>query len=109
MKYKEYSLTGNCFVDFDTEIKFEIANARIDEAELIKLSIKRSMRDSENSRLTVCATKVLRSLKRAGWIQFFVMPEGFAENTTEAQFLLNKYYEFIGSADDGLINIFVKL
>ena len=109
MKYVEYELLGNCFVDFNTEIKFEIAKYKVEGRELVRFTIPLRDDAAENSRLQVCTVKVLRSLKREGRIQFFVLPEGFTEGTTEAKFLTNKYYEETQRIEPNAINIFIKM
>ena len=106
MIFYEFELKGNCQVDFDTEIKYNIASAKVNSADLIRLSIEKRESDRENDRLACCILKVLRSMRKEGTIQFFVNHLGFKNKTTESAYLLNKYPEI---ALEGTASVFVKI
>ena len=93
MKICSYNLCGSNQSEISTEIKFLLASARFDGVELMRFVYETNETDREAKRLYNITLKVLRSLRARKSIQFFVLPEGFAESTTEAEFLLNKYPE----------------
>lgn len=93
MKICSYNLCGSNQSEISTEIKFLLASARFDGVELMRFVYETNETDREAKRLYNITLKVLRSLRAKKSIQFFVLPEGFAESTTEAEFLLNKYPE----------------
>ena len=108
MNYTEYEITGNCLIELDTELRFEAAKAKVEKSELIALKLKNRESEKEQKRMLSCVSIILRSLRKQSAIQFFVTPQGFADNTMEAQFLINKY----GAINEGLNSsfsfIFVK-
>lgn len=93
MKICSYNLCGSNQSEISTEIKFLLASARFDGVELLRFVYETNETDREAKRLYNITLKVLRSLRARKSIQFFVLPESFAESTTEAEFLLNKYPE----------------
>lgn len=109
MRYFEFELLGNCQIDMDTEIKYNIVNAAYEGGELVIFRIKKRNEDKENSRLSFCAVKVLRGLKRAGNIQFFLNDDGLLDSTTEASYLINMYPDIREMISGDYISIFVKL
>lgn len=91
MKICDYRLNGINQNEISTEIKFILASARFDGAELLRFVYETNETDREARRLHNIVIRVLRSLRARKSIQFFVFPEDFTEETTEAAFLLNKY------------------
>ena len=106
--YLDINLAGTCRAELDTEVKFNIASARADGVELVRLGLPLSRDDRNNSRLLCCLVKVLRSMIRDGAIQFYETDEGFTTSTTEAKFLDNKYSEFIIPSNNDYKYIYVK-
>ena len=78
------------------ELRFDIATARASGARLVRLSLSPSDSSARGRLLTTVARK-LAAMKKEGAIQFFATQRSFAEKTTEATYLLNKYPEL---ADD---------
>jgi hypothetical protein len=74
---------------------FEIATKRAEHIELIRLDVIRTESEREFERLISGVKRVLKNMRTKRQIQFFVSPEGFAEQTTETQFLLNKYSDYL--------------
>ena len=107
--YLELKLTGRCRAELDTEVKFNIASARADRVELVRLSLPLSDDEKDNKRLLCCLIKVLRAMIRDGSIQFYETDEGFESSTTEAKFLDNKYHDYIISSDDKSKYIYVNM
>ena len=108
MLLKTFTLEGSCKKEFDTEIKFDLASAKYDGADLIKLSFKKTDSSEEDNRLLSCISRVLNSLKKSGNISFFVKPEQMAGTTTEAQYIINKFEDAINIRED-FIDVFVKI
>ena len=75
-----------------TELRFNIAAARAEKAELVMLELTTAEERSRRRRYTSVIFR-LRQLKREGVIQFFAEESNFAEGSTEADYLLNKYPE----------------
>jgi hypothetical protein len=108
MPYRSYELSGTCKRDFDTEIKYSVASAKVDKVELLGLMLKLDDNESENSRLFFCVSKILSAMKKNGEIQFFVKPDEFMRGTTEARYILNKYSVYVSDVE-GKICVYVKL
>ena len=105
----EFKLEGDCQVDFDTEIRYNVASAKIASADLIKMVLPKRDSDRENERIGYCILKVLRTLKKEGIIQFFVNSSGFEKNTTQAQYLINIYQGLIDESSDSEFFTYIKL
>ncbi len=108
MLFKKYVLQGTCKRDFNTEIKYNIASGKVEGAELVSLSLTLTDEEKENSRLKTCVTKILSSMKKGATVQFFVKEDAFEAHSTEADYILNKYSEFI-LPDEGQFQFYVKL
>ena len=103
----EFELSGNCKRDFDTEIRFNIASARFDSADLVIIKLPKKESDNENKRLLSCVSRTLGSLKKEGIIQLYLTPLGFSKMTTEAQYIINKFSNYV-TEDQNSIHIYVK-
>ena len=75
-----------------TEIMFEIASARAEKIELLRLNLNE--RAEGYSKLLSFVIRKLKYMKQKGQIQFFALADSFERNSTEAVFLLNKYPEY---------------
>ena len=91
MKICEHSLKGTNQSEISTELKFLLASARYDGVELLRFSYDVGDVEKETKRIYNVILRVLRSVRAKGLIEFFVLPEDFGEEKTEAMFLLNKY------------------
>ena len=109
MSYYLYTLKGNGMVDYDTELRFEMAKAKVEQLELVIIRFRANNGEKDRSRLSTCVTKILRALRKQGAIQFFVPAKGFDDNTTEAQFLINKYGEVNEEAEEGFEYFYIKI
>lgn len=106
--FKEIQLSGTCFSDLNTEVRFAIAEARSCGTELVKLIPPLAEQDEYNRAIN-CLKRVLRAMMRSGRVQFFIQSNQLSTGETEAEFLLNKYgpiLEAQNKQDDGL---FVKI
>ncbi len=107
--YLDFRLDGTCRAELDTEVKFNIAGARAEKIELVRLDLPLTEDERNNSRLLCCLIKVLRTMMRNGTIQFYVTDDGFSASTTEAEFLDNKYHGLIVPSNSEYKYIYVKM
>ena len=105
--YKIIDLKSDNIDSVTTEIMFEVAAARADGNELIRLNI-----NNDGTRMYAFAVKLLKAMKQKGLIQFFATEKSFAVGSTEASFLMNKYQDIISLTDNKngeVSSIYVKL
>lgn len=103
--YREIKLTGNCYAELNTEIRFCVADARSGGTELLCLSLPCG---DGSSRLLNCALRVLRAMARAELIEFFVPSTELSSGSTEAEFLANKYSSVLKNEKDSC-SIYVRI
>ena len=90
----------------DTEIKFNVASAKVDGCEIIALSYS----DQNNYQKTrAILNKILTSLKRNGIILFYLFASDLSEATTQGSFLINKYPDICDISIEGQNIVFIKL
>lgn len=110
MIFKTVEIESDRTIDVDTEIKFSIATARVEQIELLRFDVRK---DSDLfSKIYNASIKVLRKMKNQGNIQFIATPKSFTDENAEAEFLINKYPDQISNVTkygDGEAYIFVKL
>ena len=109
MVFKIVQIKSERPIDIDTEIKFSVATARAEKVELLRFDLAR---DPESlGRAYNAASKLLRRMKGQGNIQFIATSKSFTDSNAEAEFLINKYPEYIENipTGDGEAYIFVKL
>ena len=104
--YKETKLYGVSYAELNTEVRFNIADARSDGSELVRLLVCAS---SDAARAVNCLKRVLRAMKRSNKIEFFISESELYGGSTEAEFLLNKYNAFLPEQVDNGSSIFVKI
>ena len=111
MLFLSFNLHGSCKRDFNTEIRYVIASAKVDGADFVCLSIPRTDDEPENKRLFTCLIKVLGTMKREGSVQFFVTDGDILRMTTEAQYIMNKLSDKLPTASSKIseISVYVKL
>lgn len=114
MIFKEKDLRSVSRENAKTEIMFEIASARADNVELIRINIADS-KDGQRSdlkRLEASVVQLLKAMKQRGQIQLFALPECFIKMNTEAVYLINKYpaiFKNIPSEEECESYIYIKL
>ena len=111
MSYKEITLKSQNPSAAFTEIMFEIATARVDSVDLLRINIfeENDIDDSlEQKRFISIIIKYVKSLKQNGVFQFYATADSFRQLTTEAVFLQNKYPE-IFSVDKNLEGVFIYI
>ena len=114
VKCKEILLKSSTKEALETEIMYEIATAKVDKAELVKVDMELEHSEkhiAENAKLISYLIRTLKSMKSDGRIQFFATEDSFAKQTTEAVFLINKYPQYfeIGRLGNGEKSIYVKI
>ncbi len=112
MIYKEISLNSELKDSIDTEIMYEIASARADGVELIKLNISNESSDLSNASKNLSTViRRLKAMKQGGQIQFYAGKTDFTVMSTPAHFLLNKYPEYIWKTgrEDDCEYLYIKL
>ena len=72
------------------ELRYDVACARAEGVELIRLELSPSD-VSARGRLLTTTLRKLAVLRREGVVQFYASQKDFSENTTESVYLLNKY------------------
>ena len=89
-----------------TEIMYEIASARSDRAELVRIDFQAG----RGKKFIDTTIRVLKKMKTEGRIQFFATKDSFSSLNTEAVFLQNKYPEYFASpvSSEGEL-IYIKL
>ena len=94
MKYKELSLRAEDMSSAINEIKFELATARAEGAELLIVEYS----ESDNlSHFLPKASAVLRRMKQRRVIQLYAFAENFFRGGTESIYLKNKYPDHFSS------------
>lgn len=92
MYFRELTLKAVLPENISTEIMFEVAAARADRIELLRINIlNEETTDDSYKKLLSTLKKLLKSMKADGRIQFFANEESFKAQSTEAVFLKNKY------------------
>ena len=105
--YKIIDLKAENIDSMTTEIMFEVAGARADGNELIRINI-----NNDETKLYDGAIKLLKNMKQKGLIQFFATEKSFLNGSTEASFLMNKYQDSISLGDNNggeVSYIYVKI
>lgn len=94
MYFKELTLRGENPEQISTEVMYEVAAARADRAELLRINILNEEANDlfPKKRLSVLI-RILKIMKGDGRIQFFATQDSFNSLGTEAVFLQNKYPE----------------
>ena len=93
----------------ETEIVFNIAGARATGNKLIRLDLVNEAKNSVFNHQKQIMLSLLREMKRDGRIQFFATEVSFEKMKLEAQFLYNKFEEFIDLSKDSEKNLFVYI
>lgn len=109
MIYKKIELVLEKNDDFLVNLKFEVATARAEGAEVLCVAIAENLTDEEISKMKFSMVRSLRLMKQKRTIQFFAFSEDFEKQTTEAVFLLNKYSEWVKSDAEGKNSLYLKL
>ena len=96
----------------ETALMFNIATERVNGTELIAFNLVMPQDEKNEKKLINVAHRLLKKMKAERKIQFYATEQSFESNTTEAQFLYNKYPEIFENretAESGCAVIYVKL
>lgn len=110
MKYKVVDFSNTNPSELITEVLFELASARADNIEIVRLNLAHTEESIKKNFSAV--TKTLKNMKSLGRIQFYATKDSFRESNTEAIFLINKYPEIFDNitlATENTTYFFVKL
>ena len=110
--YKEIGLRSDIKEKIETEIMYEIASARADDVEFIRLDIESSADFVKTRKIIATVIRTLKAMKSDGRIQFFATDNNFKSMSTEAIFLINKYpnyFENIHPTKNGELFIYIKI
>lgn len=105
----EFLLSGTTRIDLDTEVKFNIASARVDGAELVRFILERTGDDKADQKLMASLTKLLRTLVKSNGIQFFITGAEVASQRLEAEFLVNKYNDYMLADNEKYMYAYIKM
>ena len=105
MKFKSHEISAKTQANIGTELSFEVASARAQGIEILRFDIS----DSEKEKLAVYAEKKLRALKRCGRIQLFILASELINESTEAEYLKNKYPQICDIAGDCEFSYIIKI
>ena len=112
MKYKVIELAVMKPDGVAPEIMFNVASERVASVELICFNLPITDDDTVKKRLTSAAIRTFKEMKGRGAIQLYATRTSFIEQTTEAQYLINKFPELFEELDyDTMDNrsIYVKI
>ena len=113
MLYKELTLRANMPEDISTEIIYEVAVARADRAEFLRINIlNEETGDVSFKKRYSTLIRILKNMKSDGRIQFFATKESFRLLNTEAIFLQNKYpshFDYTNLLEENGDFIYIKL
>jgi len=95
MKYIEIILKSETVnnISLETELMFDLATERVGGTELVRFTLNKQGDEKLDRRNFSTVLRLLRKMKSEKKIQFFATEQSFAESSTEAAFLLNKYPE----------------
>ena len=112
MRYKEITLVSDGKDSIETEVMYEIAAARADNIELIKLIIPTEAKEQQAmNKNAATVIRRLKIMKQGGYIQFYAGKNDFAVMSTPAHFLINKYSEHFADidSDETFDYLYIKL
>lgn len=107
--YTHIDLSGTCYADLDTEVRFSVADSRASGIELIELSLSAVATEQDGKRIANCLTRVLRSMAKESLIEFFIPVDSLHSGSTEGEFLLNKYSAYLATPTLECISYYVKI
>ena len=113
MIYKEITLASIERTSIDTELMYEIATARADGVELLRIFISSDPTDERRAPHKISANLIrrLKILKESGLIQLYADKRDFSVMSTQAHFLINKYPQLfdVMPSDEGNEYFYVKI
>ena len=96
MKYNSFAFSHGTQSTVETEILYNIASARANKVEILRFSPSQV----ENEKALSAAIRVLRGLKKQGKIRLFILSQDLFSDSTEAEYLRNKYPDISEICDE---------
>ncbi len=109
MIFSSYKLDGENAEELNTEIRFIIAISRQDGNELLRLTFVPAQSGSAQKRTGATVRRLLNTMRQNGLIQFVCTREDIEEKSVAAEFLINKYPEFVTEPIDEYEYVYIKL
>ncbi len=108
MKITVNEITGKTYEQMNTELLFFIASAKTRGFELIRLEVSPVGDEKREEVRSRSLSKLLAKAKRSGFLELYILTENLTGNSTEAEYLRNKYPEIVNQ-DDGNASYIIKL
>ncbi len=99
MKITVNEITGKTYEQMKTELMFFIASAKSLGYELIRLNISVASDEKRELMRSHSLTRLLGTVKRQGFIELYIKAEALSDDSTEAEYLRNKYPEITAERD----------
>ena len=99
MKITVNEITGKTYEQMKTELMFFIASAKSLGYELIRLNIEATGDERKDAARSRSLARLLASVKRGGFIELYIKAEALSDDSTEAEYLRNKYPEITAERD----------
>ena len=109
MVYSEYKLQSTNIDDLDTEIRFAVASAKADGCRLIKLYFEKRELEKDNRKLSASIKKILRVMIQGSLMYFYLNKRGSETGSTEYEFLMNKYPEYVSFDNDNEVVFYISV
>ena len=109
MVFQRINLTSNDKTGLETEVRFHVAGASVDACELLAFSVTDSCDEEDRKKLTATVKRILSVLKREGRIVFYLGADALGQESTEAEFLKNKYLDYLSSYGEDRFTVYVKI
>ena len=109
MLYAEHKLQSNKIDDLDTEIRFAVASVKADGCRLLKLYFEKHELEKDDKKMSASIKKILRVMIDGSLIYFYLNKRGCEKNTTEYQFLINKYPECVSFDNENEVVFYLSM
>ena len=109
MVYSEHKLQSTNIDDLDTEIRFAVASVKADGCRLLRLYFERRELDKDNRKMSASIKKILRVMIQGSLIHFYLNKKGSERSTTEYEFLMNKYPEYVSFDNEDEIIFYISM
>ena len=100
MELITWELTGKSVSEMTTEIRFFIANCKVQGIDIFKLNIKKVYNGEREEKRFSSINRILYAVKRAGLIQLYINFSELNGNSTEAAYINNKYPSLVDNCKE---------
>ena len=105
MRYDTFTLTSSNQSIAETEILYSIASARANQMDFLKLILNLD----QGEKIATNTTRVLKSLKKQGRIELYISSDELGGDSTEAEYLRNKFPEICNIRNENETSIIIKI